>query len=130
MKSGKTLRRVNPAKKMQEMDKEIFNKCVEEQRINHVYNDNEVVQTNEVFEVINKKKDRKRVLKNQVEESSDSSFESGEEQKQNLNEYIEEYNNSSYHELHEQLSGIYRKCKGDVKQLSEEDELLVKDLEK
>lgn len=45
---------------MQELEAQITKKCIEEQRINHIYDGDQIIQTNEEFEVIDKKAQRKR----------------------------------------------------------------------
>ena len=58
IKTGKTLRRAVPSKKMTEMEQAIQKSCIVSNGLQYIYNDHQIVSTNEQFEQIDKNRKR------------------------------------------------------------------------
>ena len=104
VKTSKTLRRVNPSQKMMELETILHSKCIKNNRIDYVYNENQIVETNEKYEKVDKCK--KRVLANEnkkKKKDQGSNSDSIEEEKsfkefvEHQEELINEYNSLEYH---------------------------------
>ena len=108
VRTNKTLRRVNPTKKMEELDGMINTHCVKQTKINKLYKGKALVETNEHFEHV--KKNKKRQLREEEkyedsieEEKSPQEFSDSEE------ETINEYNQMGVHSELDRLKELEKK---------------------
>lgn len=98
---------------MEDMNSFVNQNCISYNKINHVYEENKIVQTSEQYEKIDKD-ERKRKLKSQEEYSDD---EIDEEETKTVQEFveeeqkkvIEEYNALEFHEVKNHLAKLEKR---------------------